>query len=99
MSGICQRLRNGDESAKNAIICHATGEQMGSPHHCDQRDDHDPLLGGGRVVQEFFLGACSNCYQGRQISYTVRGEEDYQPSIKVCSSIKRKKSGVRETKA
>ncbi|KAJ4198904.1 hypothetical protein NW759_016206 [Fusarium solani] len=68
MSDICQRLRNGDESAKNAIICHATGEQMDSRHRCDQCDDHDPLLGGGRVVQKFFLGACSNCYQGCQIS-------------------------------
>ncbi|KAH6975815.1 hypothetical protein EDB80DRAFT_740211, partial [Ilyonectria destructans] len=94
MSDICRRLRNGDESAKTAIICHATGEKMNSWFRCDQCEDRDPLLGGCRVVEGSFRSACSNCiYRGRQKSCTVRYiDDEYQPSSKNSVTIQKRKS-------
>lgn len=36
MDEICQRLQNGDESAENAVICHAIGEEMVGWNCCDR---------------------------------------------------------------
>ncbi|KAK7397943.1 hypothetical protein QQX98_012689 [Neonectria punicea] len=99
MFDIYQRLRNGDKSAKKAIISHATGERMDSLSHCDQCEDYDPLLGGCRAVEGSFDGACSNyIYRGRQMSCTIRYVDDeYRPRKENRVASKKRKSSEGST--
>ncbi|KAH6975813.1 hypothetical protein EDB80DRAFT_875079 [Ilyonectria destructans] len=86
MIDICLRLRNEDESARNAIICHARGEEMDFLRKCDQCHGRKSLPGGCRKLQDEFHGACSTCiFRGHPMSCSERirdvdEENDYQPS-------------------
>lgn len=90
MLDICQRLLNGDESMQNAIVCHATGEEMGVWHRCERCESRDPVFRKCKVIPGGFSGACSNCiYRGRQKQCTIRDEEEYLPSNESRNSKKR----------
>ncbi|KAH6957693.1 DHS-like NAD/FAD-binding domain-containing protein [Ilyonectria sp. MPI-CAGE-AT-0026] len=86
MMKICRRLRNEDESARNAIICHARGKEMGFLWTCEQSYGRNILPGGCRQFQDNFDGACSACIlQGHQRLCSARvpiveEENYYQPS-------------------
>ncbi|KPM42443.1 hypothetical protein AK830_g4113 [Neonectria ditissima] len=86
MMKICRRLRNEDESARNAIICHARGKEMGFLWACEQCYERNILPGGCRQFQGNFDGACSACIlQGHQRLCSARvpiveEENYYQPS-------------------
>lgn len=86
MMKICRRLRNEDESARNAIICHARGKEMGFLWTCEQCYERNILPGGCRQFQDNFNGACSACIlQGHQRLCSARvllveEENYYQPS-------------------
>ncbi|KAH7120087.1 hypothetical protein B0J13DRAFT_612826 [Dactylonectria estremocensis] len=86
MMKICRRLRNEDESARNAIICHARGKEMGFLWTCEQCYERNILPGGCRQFQDNFDGACSACIlQGHQRLCSartpiVKEENYYQPS-------------------
>jgi hypothetical protein len=90
MLDICQRLLNGDESMQNAIVCHATGEEMGVWHRCERCENRDPVFRKCKVIPGGFSGACSKCiYRGRQKQCTIRDEEEYLPSNESRNSKKR----------
>ncbi|KAH7231144.1 hypothetical protein BKA59DRAFT_518417 [Fusarium tricinctum] len=90
MLDICQRLLNGDESMQNAIVCHATGEEMGVWHRCERCESRDPVFRKCKVIPGGLSGACSNCiYRGRQKQCTIRDEEEYLPSNESRNSKKR----------
>ncbi|KAH7123411.1 hypothetical protein B0J13DRAFT_153907 [Dactylonectria estremocensis] len=77
MLKICRRLRSGDQSARDAVICHASGEQMSWSWKCEQCSVRDVLPGGCIRLQDNFDGVCSSCIlQGNQglCSARVRGE-------------------------
>ncbi|KAH6959635.1 hypothetical protein BKA56DRAFT_702014 [Ilyonectria sp. MPI-CAGE-AT-0026] len=86
MIDICLRLRNEDESARNAIIRYARGEEMDFLRKCDQCHGRKSLPGGCRKLQDEFHGACSTCiFRGHPMSCSERirdvdEENDYQPS-------------------
>ncbi|KAH6970480.1 hypothetical protein BKA56DRAFT_622166 [Ilyonectria sp. MPI-CAGE-AT-0026] len=86
MMHICRRLRNEDESTRNAIICHARGEEMDFPRKCEECHWHNSLPGGCRKLQDKFHGACSTCiFRGHPMLCSERiwhvdEENDYQPS-------------------